>query len=395
MKKSNLILCFVFVATYGFAQTKEIHFEKGSFEEIKAKAKKENKLIFMDAYTSWCGPCKWMAKEVFTNDTVADFFNKHFVNAKIDMEKGEGPELAKTYKVMCYPNLLFIDGDGKLVHRGAGGISASRFIALAEDASNPQKRYLHYADEYASKKNNPEFLLEYINITSRTCLSTDELLVDYFKTQKEESLTNRTNWNAIRDFCEDYKSKEFTYLLNNADVYRKLYTADSVNSKIKGVFMQAGYKAFYKKSATEKDYTAYIDEVKKLNFSEMDEVLFNLDMAYAQKNGDWKKYISLFVDKGDKYIRSADEKNNVAWTIYEKSDDKTALQKAEQLMQGAVKESPMSYNFDTYAAVLYKLKKKEEAKTAALKSIELAKAEGRSEDDYKGTTELLEKIEKL
>jgi thiol-disulfide isomerase/thioredoxin len=354
----------------------------------------------MDAYTSWCGPCKWMAKEIFTNDTVADFFNKNFVNAKIDMEKGEGPEIAKMYKVMCYPNLLFIDGDGKLVHRGAGGQPAQQFIELAENASNPLKRYSHYADEYASKKNNSAFLVEYINATAGTCLPTNELLADYFKSQKEENLTNRVNWNMIRDFCEDYKSKEFTYLLKNADVYRKLYTTDSVNSKIKNVIINAGYGAIYRKESPDgNDYieftTEITQEMKSYNFQGMDEVLFILDMAAAEKKGDWQKYANIFVEKGDKYLKSPDEKNGVAWNLYEKSDDKNALEKAAQIMAVVVKESPDYACCDTYAAVLFKLKKKSEAKAAAIKAIELAKKEGLDVEGYQGTVDLLEKIEKL
>lgn len=395
MKKQALFFPLLLATTIGFAQTKEINFDHSSFAEIKAKAKKENKLVFIDAYTSWCGPCKWMAANVFTNDTVADYFNKTFINAKIDMEKGEGPEIAKKYDVRCYPNFLFLDGDGKLVHRGAGGLPVKQFIELAQNASDPKKNYSHLAEEFASKKNNPEFLLEYINVTSTTCLPIDELLADYFKTQKEEDLSNRANWGAIRDFSEDYKSREFAYLLKHVDVYRKLYTVDSVDSKIKGVLINGGYGAMYKKGATEKDYAAYVDEIKALNFSGTDEVLFTLDMASAEQIGDWAKYAKVFVEKGDKFLKSVDQKNSAAWNLYENSDDKKALEKAAQIMSVVVKDTPDYACCDTYAAVLYKLKKKTEAKAAANKAIELAKKEGFDAERYKETTELLKKIEKL
>ncbi|GAH00631.1 unnamed protein product, partial [marine sediment metagenome] len=67
-----------------------INFNVHSFEEAIKTAKAENKLIFVDAYTTWCGPCKWMSKNVFTEGKVGDYFNESFVNVKIDMEKGEG-----------------------------------------------------------------------------------------------------------------------------------------------------------------------------------------------------------------------------------------------------------------------------------------------------------------
>lgn len=385
----------MFVVSVGFAQTKKMHFETTTFAEIKAKAKKENKLIFIDAYTSWCGPCKWMAANVFTNDTVADYFNAKFINAKFDMEKGEGVDIAKLYEVHCYPNLLFIDGDGKLIHRGAGGLNVEKFTQLAEDAFNPEKRFSKYKDEYPLKKADPAFLREYVEAVSKTCLSTDGPVQDYFKTQKDEVLANRANWNMIRDYSSDYKSREFVYLLNNVETYNKAYTSDSVNSKIKEVFLNGGYSIIYAKEAKEADFEAYKDEIKKMKFAAVDEVLFNLELANAKKKGDWKKYVDLSIEKGDKYFHSADDYNNISWDIYEHSDDKVALEKAESWMQKAVIDQPNWYNYDTYTGVLYKLNKKQEAKAAGNKAIELAKKVGVAEEEYQETTELLQKIEKL
>ena len=111
-----------------------IQFFHGSFAEAQAKAKKENKLIFMDAYTSWCAPCRYMAANVFTDQSVGEYYNSHFVNLKVDMEKGEGPELARRYSVMAYPTLLFLDGNGEVKSRTMGGKPAADFIALGQKA---------------------------------------------------------------------------------------------------------------------------------------------------------------------------------------------------------------------------------------------------------------------
>ena len=124
----------------------------------KAKAKKEHKLIFVDAYTTWCGPCKWMAKTVFTNDTVADFFNTNFISTKIDMEKGEGIEFRKKYNVFCFPNLLFIDSNGEVVHRRGGGMPSANFIAFAKEAQGSSNTYQAFAKEYETKKSDALFI---------------------------------------------------------------------------------------------------------------------------------------------------------------------------------------------------------------------------------------------
>ena len=110
------------------AQNRSIQFKEGNWESLLQQAKKENKLIFLDCYTSWCGPCKMLAKTVFTNDTVADFYNKHFICAQMDMEKGEGPELAKRYNVRAYPTLLYVNKEGKLVHNVVGFQKPSKLV---------------------------------------------------------------------------------------------------------------------------------------------------------------------------------------------------------------------------------------------------------------------------
>ena len=119
---------------FGKAQdnNKGIKFETGKFSEILAKAKAEDKLVFMDIYATWCPPCKQMAKNVFPLEKVGNYFNKGFVNAKFDAEKGEGVALAKKYKVTAYPTLLLINSSGELVGKLVGGQSPDALIAKIE-----------------------------------------------------------------------------------------------------------------------------------------------------------------------------------------------------------------------------------------------------------------------
>jgi thiol-disulfide isomerase/thioredoxin len=112
-----------------------------SWNEIKALAKKENKMIFLDAYATWCGPCVYMQKEVFTSSEVGSYFNKNFINAKIDMEKGEGPWLAENLGLVGYPTLYFFNPDGELVHKYIGALNTNDFIALAIEAQKPENQF--------------------------------------------------------------------------------------------------------------------------------------------------------------------------------------------------------------------------------------------------------------
>ncbi|AFK05495.1 hypothetical protein Emtol_0223 (plasmid) [Emticicia oligotrophica DSM 17448] len=113
--------------------TKEgIHFHQGTWEEALELAKKENKVIFLDVYATWCGPCKMLKRLTFSNKKVGSFYNENFINVALDGESGEGPAVARLYGVRAYPSLLFVDSNGKLINHSAGFRPPSDFIDLGK-----------------------------------------------------------------------------------------------------------------------------------------------------------------------------------------------------------------------------------------------------------------------
>ena len=113
-------------------ETSGMVFTEGTFAEICAKAKKEKKNIFFDAYASWCGPCKLLKRDVFTTKTAGDFFNKKFINVAMDMEKGEGAALAPAFQISAYPTLLILNHKGEIIGRTMGYQSAEKLIEFAK-----------------------------------------------------------------------------------------------------------------------------------------------------------------------------------------------------------------------------------------------------------------------
>lgn len=118
---------------------KGIQFHKGSWNEALQLAKTENKLIFLDIYATWCGPCKRLKSRTFSNEEVGNLYNQTFINVALDGEKGEGLELVRKYKVRGYPTLLFIDANGNVVAGTAGYHSPSEFITLGRSIKNQLK----------------------------------------------------------------------------------------------------------------------------------------------------------------------------------------------------------------------------------------------------------------
>ncbi len=145
MKKNiSIILSLLMLAFIGFAfkveseskdDTKGIQFFNGTWEEAKAKAKAENKLIFVDAYAEWCGPCKILAKKYFTKESVGEFYNSNFINYKMDMEKNpQGERLSRKWSVRAYPTLFFVNPDESIAHKSIGLIDDERLLVIGEEA---------------------------------------------------------------------------------------------------------------------------------------------------------------------------------------------------------------------------------------------------------------------
>ncbi len=109
-----------------------IKFIESNWSKALSEAKKQNKLIFLDAYTSWCGPCKMLKRNTFPDKAVGELFNKNFINIALDMEKGDGPAIAEKYNVTAYPTLIITDADGKIVTYTRGYVEPAQLIEFGK-----------------------------------------------------------------------------------------------------------------------------------------------------------------------------------------------------------------------------------------------------------------------
>ena len=130
MKKIVLSFVCVFIACM-ISHAQGVKFESGTWDEILAKAKTENKMIFVDVYTQWCVPCKYVSETVFPREELGEYYNSRFINFKMDAKSPAGEVFVKTYPVKAYPTFFFIDGDGKVIHRVVGSKNVDGFISEA------------------------------------------------------------------------------------------------------------------------------------------------------------------------------------------------------------------------------------------------------------------------
>jgi len=332
-----------------------------------------------------------MAKNMFTNDTVADFYNKNFICAQFDMEKDEGPGLAKEYGIRAYPTFLFVDGNGKLIHRGCGSQPLKSFMELGSNALNPDKQLAKLEEQFNAGKREASFILSYLYALDAGCASTEKVKDEYFITQKESDLTSRTNWTIFYQFDNNYKSREFKYLLNHQENFSEIYTKDSVNMKINSTIDKELYRVTHK-DKTGKAFDEFIKDIEQLNLPNKEEIKIKGKMNLAVVNGKWKDYADNAVVYIDKYkMDDPNTLNEVAWNFYEKITDKTLLEKAAGWAKQSVTLKPGAFNYDTYACLMFKLGNKEEAIKLEEQALKLAKESGESTSDYEKKIEEFKK----
>jgi thioredoxin-related protein len=384
MKHLIFYLTLTFLPVFSFSQG--VSFEHSEWKTILAKAKSENKIIFMDAFTVWCGPCKMMSNQTFPNKEVGDFYNKNFVSVKMDMEKGEGVDLARKYQVNLYPTLLYIDGDGEIVHRTAGFMGPKEFIELGKVAVAPEKRLKGIEAKYNAGDHSPETLYALAMAKSGAAdPSASTFANEYLKTQGD--MGTEKNMELIMQVVNDPFSDGFQYLLKNKKQFETKYGTQPIASKVEQSFTEyLTTKPDMSEAEVEKLFTTVFQaDGKRLASS--------YRITKAREAGDRAGFAKAALLHYKKYpSNDADELNEIAWTFYKVVENPKQLKGAVKLAKKSVEINDAFFNNDTLAALYFKLKKKKKAIKHATKAIEFAKAAG---EDFSATQTLLDDIYKL
>jgi thioredoxin-related protein len=352
---------FIFIAALSNAQD-GIQFFGGSWEEAIETAKKEHKIIFMDAFAEWCGPCKRMAKEVFTQKEVGDFFNKHFINVKIDMEKGEGPKLGQKYKVSAYPTLIFVDGTGEVVNAQVGGVNADQLLGLAKVSLNKGDKSKNYEEEYEKGNRDPEMLKAYAYALMVSAKPTMKIANEYIKTQTQNE--SEAFLEFIYDFASEADCSIFDRMVQNREKLIKIKGEEVFKNKAIKACDATVEKAFNFNTPN------LLDEAKKQMKRAMPsfaaEYSLKADIKYLIMGEAYKKAGPLISKYASKYGKGNAEKlHYAAFLVCQYVEDKKLNQSAEKWASEAFSKNKSKQFAKTYAILL-----KKNGKEAALKKLE-------------------------
>jgi thiol-disulfide isomerase/thioredoxin len=347
--------CLLIISAPIFAQSGIVFFQ-GSWGEALETAKKEHKIIFMDAYAEWCGPCKRMAKEVFTLKEVGDFYNKYFINVKMDMEKGEGPKLASKYRVSAYPTLFFINDKGEMVNSKVGGLNADQLIGLGKATLAQSDNSKNYAEEYEKGNRDPEMLKAYAYSLLISGQPTLKIANEYIKTQK--NIESSEFLEFLFDFTTEADCSIFDKLVNLKDKIISIKTEEVYKKKIQNACDATVDKAVEFQNM---DLLAEAKKQMKLavpSFATEYSLLADIRFAFNVNNeymaiSSTKKYVQKFCKK------DAEKLNYHAMLFFQYIQDKKGLALAENWAKQAYELKKNKKYAKSYAELLKKNGKKD------------------------------------
>lgn len=268
--KKTIIATLALVASV-VAANAQTEFRHITFEEAKAAAKAENKKIFIDFYTSWCGPCKRLAANVFPTKEVGDYLNANYVCLKLDAEK-EGAELAKQFNVSAYPTLAVVSADGTLIGSFAGAKEGEEFIAAVETCNDPELKEDLVKARYEKGDRTPKIVHAYADMildNARDYMSgmekSQKVIGEYYDSLSDEARVLPENKFMFTKYTHDYSSPRFKFMLDNQHKFPQEISAE-ISKVIKNVYMgeASNYFTDKSKSTTSATYQQFKKEAAEL-----------------------------------------------------------------------------------------------------------------------------------
>lgn len=404
-------------------------FERTSnWQEVLALAKKEEKFIFVDCYTTWCGPCKWMEKEVFCQKNVGAFMNQRFISVRVQMDSStkddesvkswykDADSFRRQFKINAFPTYLFFSPEGKPLHRYLSAIDDSLFIKVARNSLDPNKQYYKLLDDYFSeaKVYRSGFYLaklaRQIGDDSIANVVSTDYLRKYLDPLSATEQKEKHNLEFIREFpsivTED--DRIFWTICRNGPFVDRLVGQEGFSTNLVVSVISKKYiapiLAKNQKEATDPDWERVHSLIRKKHdkyYSDL--AIINAKSAWYRKKKDWPRLIQCTVEKFDRYGLDTSGIgwaviNNVAFDLFFKHcSNADTLRKMIRWMEAINKgHSDDQANMDTYANLLYKVGRNVDAinfeERAEKLEMETATREKRTPDPaYRETVEKMKK----
>ena len=319
MKKLFLTMMSLMTVAVMWAQGVAFEPEGTTLEQASAKAKAENKLIFLDAYTQWCGPCKMMARTVFPQEAVGNALNPRFVSIKIDMESAYGAPLAKKLQITAYPTFVIFNADAQEIGRFLGGSNAEEFIKRVEEKSKDNSSS-SLQQRWKNGDRDPQFLKDYL-ATLTASYKQDEAneVAEAILAGKSETFAADSTLRDIfmKNITNPF-SEAFLYTARNPQALSAQIGERAVEMKIRNVLGNYQRQIINEHDGTatldKEKFDAFVSLLKSLNRPDGEHYRLITLITLAEKQKDYQSYL----DRINEYLRTptldANDMQLAQWT---------------------------------------------------------------------------------
>lgn len=383
-----------------FAQQKGVHFQHGlSWKQVLAKAKAEKKYIFVDCYTTWCGPCKYMSNTIFPQEAVGNALNDRFINVKmqLDTSDADNAEVRKLYAtahriaadnhVNVYPTYLFFNPDGKLVHRAVGSSEAEPFIAKTIEALNPQTQYYTLLADFEHGNRDTAFLYELTKASMDAYdLANSSRIADAYLASQADHYTLQ-NLRILKDMTQTSADKGFQVFLNDPAKADSVLGDGAATALLQTIILREDvYPLMFEQKVSsasdlvEPDWSLIEQTLAGKYPSLSASLLSYAKVMFYMNKSDWEKFGPAVVAYMQSFggNASVQQLNSFAWTVFQNCADEACLQQALSWSQRSVERTQNPEFIDTYANILYRLGQSEEAMLWEQKAMELVPEESKT-----------------
>ena len=373
MKYRNIALLALMIACYLPSYGQGIEFFHGTFAEALEKAQEEDKAIFVDAFTTWCGPCKRMSKNVFPQKVVGDYYNANFINLKLDMEKEEGMKFGLKYPVSAYPTFYYIKPDGEVLFTTKGGRQAEQFIDLGKQALSRYDRTSEIEELYEGGDRSFKVVHDYIKALNKSGKSSLKVANDYLNARADYA--DEESLRIIYEASQEADSRIFELLIEHKEGILAFTTPEAFAGKVRKACERTVEKAI------EYQYPDLLAEAQSkfsgLFPADADRFVLETNLNYFSAVGDgasYRKFAKKFIKK---YIgNDAKQINTIVSDMIEKfQNDETTMAFAEKYAQKAAEFGGLSEYYLNWAYTLYFQKNYTDARPVAERALELATEE--------------------
>lgn len=291
-----IVTLFILGFTRILSSGQGIEFFHGTWEETLAKAKEEDKIIFVDAFTTWCGPCKSMAANTFPNPEVGALFNQHFISVKIDMEKEMGLQFKKKFPVSAFPTLFFIDYDEAVVKKVVGAKSPTDLIQIGESVVAKYDKSSRYEAAYLAGDRSFQLVYDYVAALNKAGKPSIKIANDYLAGQKD--LTSEENLKFILEAASQVDCQCFDLFEKYKSEITKVTGQEAIAAKVRQACANTVKRAIEYESF--ELVTLAADAMKRHIPSEADRFRIKSEIQYALSMNDLSRIeelVSIYVKK--------------------------------------------------------------------------------------------------